>query len=380
MTTHNSAETFPPGEFLREELEARGWSQSEFAEIIGRPARLVNELVAGKRAVTPETAVQLAESLGTSPELWMNLEAQWQLSQVRGRDAEIQRRAQLHGRFPVREMVRRGWIGQSKNVEVMERQVFDFFGISSVDEAPTLAHAARKASYSGVTPQQWAWLFRVRRMAESFVAPRYRKDALARSLEDLRGLLAAPEEVRHVPRILNEAGVRFVLVEALPGSKIDGACLWLSDRRPVIALSTRLDRIDNFWFVLRHEIEHLLQEHGKQSRVMIDEDIFDTAATNLHRDEQIANDAAAQFAVSDAEIEGYVARVNPYFFSRDRVVGFASRLGVHPGIVVGRLHRKLIESGYPEPYKFLREQLVKIRPALSTTAPTDGWGSVYPLQ
>ncbi len=44
------AEIFPPGEFLREELEARGWSQTELAEIIGRPVRLINELIAGKKA------------------------------------------------------------------------------------------------------------------------------------------------------------------------------------------------------------------------------------------------------------------------------------------------------------------------------------------
>ena len=44
---NTAAETFPPGEFLREELEARGWSQTELAEIIGRPVRLINELIAG---------------------------------------------------------------------------------------------------------------------------------------------------------------------------------------------------------------------------------------------------------------------------------------------------------------------------------------------
>jgi HTH-type transcriptional regulator/antitoxin HigA len=49
-----AAEAFPPGEFLRDELEARGWTQTEFAEMIGQSHRLVNELIAAKRAVTPE--------------------------------------------------------------------------------------------------------------------------------------------------------------------------------------------------------------------------------------------------------------------------------------------------------------------------------------
>src|SRR5450631_1345697 len=53
------AEVFPPGEYLRDELEERGWSQLEFAEIIGRPVRVVNEIIAGKVLVTPKTATEI---------------------------------------------------------------------------------------------------------------------------------------------------------------------------------------------------------------------------------------------------------------------------------------------------------------------------------
>ena len=123
------AEVFPPGEFLKEELEARGWSQTALAEIMGRPVRLINEIIAGKKGITPETAIQLGESLGTGPELWMNLESQYQLSKVRGTDGLIRRRAKLYEGFPVREMMKRGWIEASKNIEVVEQQLRDFFGL-----------------------------------------------------------------------------------------------------------------------------------------------------------------------------------------------------------------------------------------------------------
>lgn len=78
----NAAEVFAPGDFLKEEIEARGWSQVELAEIVGRPAKVINEIIAGKKAITPETAIQLGEALGTGPELWMNLESRYQLSKV----------------------------------------------------------------------------------------------------------------------------------------------------------------------------------------------------------------------------------------------------------------------------------------------------------
>lgn len=139
------AEIFPPGEFLREELEARGWSQTELAEIIGRPVRLINEIIAGKKAITPETAIQLGQSLGTGPELWMNLESQYQLSRVRETDGLIARRAKLYERFPVREMIKRGWIEASKSIEVLEQQFLAFFSIDRVDADIAFCHAAKKA-------------------------------------------------------------------------------------------------------------------------------------------------------------------------------------------------------------------------------------------
>src|SRR5271156_2848787 len=100
-----TTEAFPPGEFLRDELEARGWTQTEFAQMIGQSHRLVNELIAAKRAVTPEVAHKLAAAFGTSAQLWMNLETAWQLSKVKADTERITREATLRERFPVREMI-----------------------------------------------------------------------------------------------------------------------------------------------------------------------------------------------------------------------------------------------------------------------------------
>jgi len=378
MAMNTYAEVFPPGEFLKDELEARNWSQTEFAEIIGRPVRLINEIIAGKRAITPETAIQLSASLGTSAELWMNLESQFQLSKVGSPDTLIERKAKLYEKFPVREIIRRGWVPGSDDLELLEQQFLQFYGISSVEETPRLAHAAKKSTY-GEVPSilQQSWLFRVKHVASSFVLPKFSPDALRRQLTGIRALQTDPAELRHIPKLLNEAGVRFVLVEALPGSKIDGACLWLSDTQPVIAMSSRLDRIDNFWFVLRHEIEHVLLEHGKEEP-MLDEDIGESESER--EEEKMANQAASQFGVSDEELNGYMARVNPYFFARDRVVGFAARLNVHPGIVIGRLHKALEKRNQPDSYKFLRDYLVKVRQFVAPSAPSDGWGNVFPVR
>lgn len=87
-----AAEAFLPGEYLKDELDARGWTQSQFARIIGRPIQVVNQIIHGKKSITPATAVAFASALGTSAEVWMNLEVAYQLSRVKP-DPAIARRA-----------------------------------------------------------------------------------------------------------------------------------------------------------------------------------------------------------------------------------------------------------------------------------------------
>jgi HTH-type transcriptional regulator/antitoxin HigA len=87
------AHVFPPGDFIREEIEARGWTQGDLATILGRPIQVVNGIINAKRAITPQTAVELAAAFGTSPDVWLNLESAYQLSQVRPPDPAITVRA-----------------------------------------------------------------------------------------------------------------------------------------------------------------------------------------------------------------------------------------------------------------------------------------------
>lgn len=369
MTARMPAEVFPPGEFLREELEAREWSQQELADILDRPPRLISELIAGKRAITPETAKGLGDAFGTSPDYWMNLESQYQLSKVKIPNDNVARKARLYDKFPVREMLRRGWVRASENIDVLEQRFCAFFFIPDMLAEPELCHSAKKTHATlDANPLQLAWLFRVKAMASQQVVPAYSRAKLLAALDKLKALTLSPEEVRHVPRILAETGVRLVLVEPMPGSKMDGACFWLEDDKPVIGMTLRFDRIDNFWFVLRHEIEHVLREDGKSNgQAVIDTDVGEDMAA-LPECERLANAAGAEFCVSSAEIENFIARVQPYF-SEEKVLRFAQRINVHPGLVVGQLQRKLGR------HDFLRKHQVKVRALVLPSADADGWGS-----
>lgn len=369
MNARVPAEVFPPGEFLREELEARDWSQQELADILDRPPRLISELIAGKRAITPETARGLSAAFGTSAGFWMNLESQYQLSKVQVANDNVTRKAYLYSKFPVREMLRRGWVRSSENLDVLEQRFREFFAISSMDAQPALNHNAKKTHASmDVTPLQLAWLFRVRAMAMQQKVPVYSREKLLVAVEKLKALTLAPEETRHAARILAEAGLRWVLVESMAGTKLDGACFWLTDDKPVIGMTLRFDRIDNFWFVLRHEIEHVLREDGKATNeAVIDTDVGDDK-DGLSECEVQANKAGGDFCVSTAQLDDFVARIQPYF-SEQKVLLFAQRINVHPGLVVGQLQRKL------DRHDFLRKHQVKVRACVLPSADVDGWGS-----
>jgi HTH-type transcriptional regulator/antitoxin HigA len=371
------AETFPPGDFLRDELEERGWTQSEFAEIIGRPVTLVNDIINGKRGITPSTATELAAALGTSPMLWMNLDASyqlWKLAQTKPRPERIRLSARLREKYPVRDMIARGWIQSSEDPEVLELRVREYFRIDTLDDTPRIPFAAKKGgtleNYDELSPVQLAWLFRVNQIAEAMQVPPYSESALRDSLDELKALMVAPEELRRVPALLERCGVRLVIVEPFKGAKIDGVCFWLNgdQRKPVIGMSLRFDRIDNFWFVLRHEIEHVLHKHA-----MFDADLSDPEhADHVGVEEAQANMSAAEFCVPSERLKNFIARVGPIYSER-RVVGFSRLMEVHPGIVIGQLQHK---TGR---YDLLKKYLVKVREFIVPSAMTDGYGQELPV-
>ena len=371
MTERIPAEVFPPGEFLRDELDERNWTQTEFAEIIGRPTRLVNEVIAGKRGVTPDTAREFAAALGTSAQFWLNLETSYQLSKTAPATEHIMRAAQLRERFPVREMLKRGWIESSENFEVLEQRILNFFVLDDVRQEVRFSHAARRNHAEELSGIQLAWLFRVRQLASSLTVPRYSKRELRSALNNLETLMEEPEEIRHVPRILSDVGVRLVIVEPVPKSKIEGVCFWINDNKsPIIGLSLRYGRIDNFWFNLRHEIEHVLNEDGQSTPIVDDTDVLSGAA-NQTNEERIANEAAADFCVPEQKMQDFINRLDP-MYSTTSFVGFSRLVNRHPGIVAGQIHNKTSR------WDLFKKFQVDVRQVIVESALTDGYGRTMP--
>jgi HTH-type transcriptional regulator / antitoxin HigA len=356
-----------PGEYLRDELEARGWSQRDLAFVIDVAETGINPVINGKRGISPDMAKALGDAFDQAPEYWMNLQRMYDLQQAPQPASDIAKRGRLQDVYPVREMIKRGWLAKKRDAENLEAELVKFFNCSGLDEVPYLRHAAKKTHYEETPPAQVAWLFRVRQIAKGMKLPPYSEIALRKAISTLAKLRYAPEESHQVAKIIAECGVRFVVVESLPGGKIDGVCLWLNPETPVIGMSLQRDYIDNFWFGLRHEIEHVLRRHGLE-RECVDEQ-FQPMAQDVPAEEKVANSAGAEFCVPQDRLMDFMARIHPYY-SEERILLFAQTLGIHPGLVVGQIQHKLGR------YDLLKKHQAKTRQFVTSTATFDGWGTV----
>lgn len=369
-----------PGQLIRALLEARGWTQRVLAIVLGIDEAVINRLTADKRPIEATMALSLGEIFDIPAERFLELQKSFDLAKARmlaRPDPGRNTRARLFGDLPVAEMIRRGWLDAEdvRDVPKAEVALAKFFGVDSSSDIEILPHAAKKTdTVDGVTPVQLAWLYRVREIARDMLAPRYSPAGARQSVGKLSALLSAPEEARKAPRILAECGIRYVIVETLAAAKIDGVCFWLNDEAPVIGMSLRHDRIDNFWFVLRHELEHVLRSHGK-SAIAIDAELEGERAgigPGIAEEERLANAAAADFCVPSAQLKRFIARKEPFFAERD-ILGFARTINVHPGLVAGQLQH------YTGRYERFRTHLAKIRSSVTPSAMVDGWGDVAPI-
>lgn len=360
-----------PGEFIREELEAREWSQRDLAYILGVPEQAVNLIVSGKRGISPDMAKALGKAFDVSADYFANLQKAYEMAHAREPDPGIAKRSLLQGAYPIREMIKRGWL-EDTDVGLLEAQMMRFFCKNDLADVPYLAHAAKKADYTATTPEQIAWLFRVRQIAAEMIVPAYSESKLQSFVSDMPRLMADPEEIRHIPRALSECGIRYVVVETLPKANIDGVCFWLDQKSPVIGMTVRHDRIDNFWFVLRHEIEHVKNKdgQGKLEEQTVDYNLEGEnggTSTHLPPEERQANLAAAELCVPQDQLESFFIRKFPYVSERD-MLGFAKRVQRHPGIVVGQLQKKM------DRYDWLSRHKVKVRQHIVGNAVVDGFG------
>lgn len=354
-STLTPAEAFPPGEYLRDELEERGWSEREFAEIVGRPVQTVSEILNGRKQIIPETALAFAEALGTSAELWVNLQTAFNLYEAkskRPRVTDVTRRARLRSRVPVAELRKRGWLPDTNDLDALEAAARELLGISDLDAEPQFAAAARRSNATAsFSPQQTAWLARLRSIAQARKVPSFDANSLCALAGDLVHRIHDPTDLGDLESWLAEVGVVLITLLPLKSSKLDGAVMLLDDGSPVIGLTSRGDRMDGYVFTLLHELAHVCLGHLETVAVRTDEDIV--TGIGLDGPEAEANRQAAEWILPE---ETPLPTGRP---SMTTILQIAGRHRIHASFVIGRIQRARQDWG------LLRRSIPRVRPYIT---------------
>lgn len=328
------AEVFPVGEMLADELDARAWNQAEFAEILGRPAQFVSEIISGKKEITRESATQIAAAVGTSPELWLNMQDRYHLAQ-QARDeraqeqlSDVRLRARLKDLAPITVMLQRGLLKGSTPSE-QEIELKALYRIGDIHDDPELLVAARRSqAIKSISSTQLAWVACVRRAAEQLDTDKFDREALGDLASRLTRVIVRPADFTKLPELFAAVGVRLVFIEAFPSSKMDG-CSLLVDSSPAIGISGRGKRFDKVLFTLLHEIAHIRLGHLDQKNLVID----DQGGSPTLGLERPADDLAAEW-VLPKRLPATPERINQGW-----VNAVAADQGIHPIVLVGRLQK-----------------------------------------
>ncbi len=332
---HEPDYAVPPGETLAETIEALHMDQRDLASRTGLSEKHVSQIINGHAAITPETAAKLERVTGVPARMWNNLEATYQERRARIAERERLKHDLVWLKtIPVRELVRRGLIEPVKDKVQQIQAVLRFFGVDSPaiwnEYYLKASPVYRKSASSKMKPGPTATWIRIGELkAQAVQSSAYDSGRFSQALAEIRKLTTEPPKVFE-PRMKSlcaEAGVALVFVREIKGCPVSGLTRWLSPTKALIQMSLRHKTDDQFWFTFFHEAGHILRD-GK-NEVFIHDNHPEPDR------EKKANRFAAEFLIpSDAatELQGLTTRT--------AIVAFAGRIGIAPGIVLGRLQKE----------------------------------------
>ena len=338
-----------PGREFQRLLDDRGLSQGDFAEIIGYSEKQLSRILTGASPLTMDFAMRAERAIGENATEWLKKETEYRLAlekAKRERELEdVRIRQEIYERMPIREMVRLKWMEETgrdtgKLLSAVkafwglgEREALDF---SFVDESLAMLMRSSDAYRGRFNPSHAAtWLRQARLVAgrRTAAAPLPACDfeavrTLASAIPAFSAREGGEEEFFSG---LEALGVLAFHLPHLPKTYLDGAA-FLQGETPVVVFTRRLDREDNFWFVMAHELAHVclhLRPGAGAGNVFVE---CEAPASN--RMEAEANALAGVFLGHEAIRRHFASCPR---ISRERILEYARSVPVHPGIVVGYL-------------------------------------------
>jgi addiction module HigA family antidote len=338
----------PPGDTLAETIDELGFSQTELASRMGRPLKTINELIQGKTAILPDTAIQLDRVTGVPADFWLVREKNYRLELAEILEAErlIEEKEWLKN-FPIKEMLSLQWLRlETKDPLECMNAIFHFFRVGGKEAfyQSSCFATIQKQNYRLTNQKQKnpyalaAWLRQGEIQARQLEVADFDKTRFKDALLEIKEIMVAhpADFFIRLSNLAAEAGVKVIHTPKLPNSKVHGATRWVGDT-PVIQLSNQFQRNDIFWFTFFHEAGHILK-HGKKEVFLEGLD---------YTEEGLVKEAEADaFAIAATYSEKDEAELISYHKNRpwttESILAFAKKVNTHPAMIVGRLERKKI--------------------------------------
>lgn len=345
-----------PGETLEEKLQEMGMGPKEFAVRTGKPEKTIIAVINGDSAITADMAIQFESVTKIPAHFWMNGQRLYDEYVARQKRKGIIALAIVWARkFPLSDMIKKGWLPACNSIEQKTTELLSFFSISTPEAWDDYyLKQELKVAFSislARTNEPFAisaWLRKGEIQAAQLPANAYSEKKFKELLPELKTLMAnQPDDfLVQLQSTCFKAGVKVVYTSCLPKAPINGSTRWINDT-PLIQLSGRYKRNDNFWFAFFHEAGHILL-HGKKDVFLENIEYPD----KIDKKEIEATNFAVKWTLSEAE-ENEIVTARP--LNENTVRQFAQKFNTHPAIIIGRLqHKKLI------PYTEGRDLLIPI--------------------
>ena len=312
-------------------MEQANLTNKDLVPYIGSSAK-VSEVLSGKRDLTLSMIRSLHKHLGIPAEVLIG-ETKINISEG-CEDADW-------SRFPIKEMKKRGFfIGSTleavkENAEQLMRGLIEKSGCANLKPLFRKNDSARRnAKMDSYALKAWC-LYVLAEAGERVSAKRFKAGTVTPSfMRDVAQLSALENGPKRAQEFLAEYGIILVYAKHLPNTYLDGAALMLGDKTPVIGITIRYDRIDNFWFCLLHELAHIGRHMTDSDNLFIDDLELDA---NEDKIEQEADEWAQEALIPANDWQEHPAFESP---TVGNVISLAQRVGVHPAIVAGRIRRE----------------------------------------
>jgi HTH-type transcriptional regulator/antitoxin HigA len=339
--TYTPQEVSPPGSTLRDLMDERTLTQRELARRLGRPVQAINEILAGKKEITEDTAIELERVLQVPAQFWLVRESHYREYLARRRNAES-RKSQVPWleQFPLKALQANGILPAGRLTASFKQDLVEpllrFFGVAS-PEGWSAQYNDLQVRFRRAKPEKQtdvaaitAWLRMGELAAARLKTADYEPTKLEAALSAMRALSLQPANQigPQLTRLCADAGVALVFVTALPGTHVTGVARWVGGK-PLIQLSLLGKWNDGFWFSFFHEVAHVLK-HPTRAVFLDDASSGDTVDSHEERE---ANRFACDVLVPRAR----QAELQTLPVTQASVEAFARELRVHPGIVVGQL-------------------------------------------